>query len=73
MNKTPVLLAGLIGPCPECGNGRFEAVSDGELSNLLCMNCGACWHPEVSLVQRVDPAGCAGCASRQVCQDGVRA
>lgn len=36
MNQTVTLLAGLIGPCPACGNGRFQAVSDGELTNLLC-------------------------------------
>ena len=73
MNKTPALLASLVGPCPECGNGRFQAVSDGELTNLLCMRCGTCWHPEVSSVQRVDPAGCPGCASRPVCEAGLRA
>lgn len=73
MNKSTTLLAGLLGPCPGCGNGRCKAVSDGDLTNFLCEDCGACWHPEVSLVHRVDPAGCPGCASLAVCQAGVRA
>jgi uncharacterized protein (DUF983 family) len=55
MKNSDNLLAGLIGPCPQCGNGRFEAVSDGELTNLLCPGCGACWHAEVASVRRVDP------------------
>jgi len=67
MDGTVCMLAGLIGPCPECGNGRLEAVFDGETSNLLCRSCGNCWHSELSWVQRVDPATCPGCASRNVC------
>lgn len=70
MNTSATHLAGLVGPCPGCGNGRFQAVSDGEPTNLLCGACGACWHAEVSLVHRVDPAGCRGYASRSVCEGG---
>jgi hypothetical protein len=72
MNKSATLLAGLVGPCPGCGNGRFKAVSDGELTNLLCGDCGACWHPEMTSVHRVDPVACPGCASRAVCEAGVQ-
>ena len=57
----------LIGPCPNCGNGRLDAVFDGELTNFLCSRCGHCWHPELEWVQRVDPQSCPGCASRKVC------
>ena len=73
MNTSTTLLAGLIGPCPQCGNGRFEAVSDGDLTNLLCPGCGACWHAEVALVQRVDPPAGPGYQSQSVCEAGVPA
>ena len=29
------MLTGIIGPCPECGNGRLEAVIDGTATNFL--------------------------------------
>ena len=73
MTKTATLLASLVGPCPECGNGRLETVFDGALTNLLCRECRACWHPEVALVHRVDPLGCAGCGSRSICEAGAQA
>ena len=44
------MLSLLVGPCLECGDGRLEPVFDGELSNFLCRNCGACWHPELEWV-----------------------
>ncbi len=31
-------LASLIGPCPECGNGRLEAVSDGDPITLAVLS-----------------------------------
>jgi len=71
LTSAAATLSGLVGPCPECGNGRLEAVTDGELTNLLCSACGACWHPEVALVHRVDPAACRGCSSRSLCRAAV--
>ena len=72
MTKTATLLASLVGPCPECGDRRLHTVFDGALINLLCRECGARWHPEVAAVRRVDPAACAGCGSRLVCEAGAR-
>lgn len=63
----------LVGPCPECGNGRLQAVSDGERANFLCTTCGNCWHPELEWVERVNPATCAGCPSRAICLGARRA
>jgi hypothetical protein len=57
----------VVGPCPECGDGRVKAVYDGKLTNVLCPTCGACWHGEVDGISRVDPAVCPGCDSRSVC------
>ncbi len=68
MKDTSAQLARLVGPCPQCGNGRLMAVSDGELTNMLCTECGACWHPEMERVHRVDPQICPGCAARAACQ-----
>ena len=62
------MLAGRIGPCPSCGNGRLSPVSDGEETNFLCRECGACWHVSLGWVDRVNPATCPGCASRDVCE-----
>lgn len=69
---TVSLLAGLVGPCPDCGNGRLIAVTDGELVNFLCPGCGACWHPELDWVHRVNPDTCPGCIHRDVCQAAIR-
>lgn len=66
------LLAGLVGPCPECRNGTLEAVSDGDQTNFLCVNCGRCWHPEMAWVSRVDPVTCPGCPSRPTCLESRR-
>jgi len=67
MNDNLRSLASLIGPCPECGNGRLSAVSDGELTNFICRTCGSCWHPELDWVHRVNPATCPGCSQREIC------
>jgi len=56
-----------IGPCPECGHA-LRVVTDGEMANLLCPTCGACWHDELSWIHRVDPATCPGCSLRGVCR-----
>ena len=62
-------LAQLIGPCPECGNGRLQEVVDGEgTTNLLCRGCGGCWHVGFEWSRRVEPLTCAGCNDRDVCQ-----
>ena len=61
-------LARLMGPCPECGNGRLSAVHDEDgTTNFLCRDCGKCWHAELEWSQRVDPLTCPGCPSRDVC------
>ncbi|HWI02492.1 MAG TPA: hypothetical protein VNT52_01455 [Acidimicrobiales bacterium] len=66
-------LANLIGPCPECGNGRLQPVVDGEgTKNLLCRDCGSCWHAEFEWSRRVDPLTCPGCPSRELCQTARR-
>lgn len=72
-DNTVSLLAALVGPCPECGDGRLEAVFDGEGTNFLCRSCGCCWHPELDWVSRVNPATCPGCAGRDVCTAARRA
>lgn len=67
-------LAHLIGPCPGCGNGRLEAVVDGEgTTNFLCPGCGKCWHAELEWSRRVDPRTCPGCRARVVCATARRA
>ena len=63
----------LIGPCPECGNGRLEPVVDGVATNFLCRDCGNCWHAEFEWVHRVNPETCPGCPDREVCQTARRA
>jgi hypothetical protein len=61
-------LAHLIGPCPECGNGRLEPVVDDKgTTNFLCRHCGSCWHAEFEWSRRVDPLTCPGCPARDVC------
>ena len=72
-HPTPCLSAGLIGPCPECSNGRLQPVSDGDRTNFLCDRCGICWHAEVDAVSRVNPSTCPGCPQRDVCQASRRA
>ncbi len=67
MDNNHRLLACLMGPCPECGNGLLEAVSDGELTNFVCPQCGSCWHPELDWVHRIDPSTCGGCKAREPC------
>jgi len=69
MDEKTRMLAGRIGPCPTCGNGRLAAVSDGEQTNFLCHGCGSCWRVELGWTDRVNPENCPGCASRTVCED----
>ena len=72
MEQNLYTLSLLVGPCPDCGNGRLQAVSDGEAANFLCSTCGNCWHPELDWVQRVNPATCPGCPARAKCLDARR-
>lgn len=67
MDENLYLLASVIGPCPNCGNGRLQAVSDGELTNFVCTTCGSCWHPELDWVNRINPTTCPGCPERATC------
>lgn len=53
--------------CPHCGGSDFEAVTDGEDVNFLCLGCGLCWHVELGYVSRVDPDTCPGCRRRTDC------
>lgn len=62
----------LVGPCPECHEGRLRAVHDGEVTNFLCPACGSCWHAELDWVARVDPETCPGCSSRSLCEAARR-
>ena len=75
MTHNPLVrLAHLIGPCPECGNGRLEAVVDREgTANFLCRTCGNCWHAELEWSCRVDPVTCPGCPARDACSAARRA
>jgi hypothetical protein len=74
MTENPLLrLAQLLGPCPECGNGRMEAVHDDDgTTNFLCRSCGCCWHAELEWSRRVDPLTCPGCSARHVCEAARR-
>lgn len=69
----PLRLAQLLGPCPECGNGRMEAVLDDDgTTNFLCRGCGCCWHAELEWSRLVDPLTCPGCSARRVCEAARR-
>jgi hypothetical protein len=52
--------------CPAC-NGGLIAVSDGDMTNFLCAECGRCWHVELGRASRVDPVSCPGCPHRSTC------
>ncbi len=67
MDDNACLVASLVGPCPECGNGCLEPVSDGERMNFLCPKCGSCWHAELDWVHRVNPETCPGCSWQPSC------
>jgi hypothetical protein len=73
MSENLDTLSLLVGPCPECGNGLLQPVHDGERTNFLCPACGNCWHAELDWVNRVNPATCAGCPSRETCLGARRA
>lgn len=53
--------------CPNCGSSRFEAVTDGDDVNFLCLSCALCWHVELGYVSRVDPVTCPGCDHHEEC------
>jgi hypothetical protein len=53
--------------CRICGWARLLPLHDGELTNFLCPNCGACWHVEQGWMYRVNPATCPGCSHRDIC------
>lgn len=63
----PEPLGLLLEWCRGCGSSYLRAVIDGEISNILCRECGCCWHLEPGGVRRVDPRACPGCPSRPVC------
>ncbi|HVM01316.1 MAG TPA: hypothetical protein VM263_01500 [Acidimicrobiales bacterium] len=67
MEEATRMLAGRIGPCPNCGNGRLTPVFDGEETNFVCEHCGCCWHVGLGWIDRVNPATCPGCPRRRVC------
>lgn len=70
MESIAVLLAGIVGPCPNCGNGHLEPVRQGDATNFLCRSCRSCWHGEAEWVARVDPRTCDGCPMRDICGPG---
>jgi hypothetical protein len=53
--------------CPDCGSTQMRVVSDGEATNMLCLGCQRCWHPEAGFLSHVDPITCPGCPSRALC------
>lgn len=53
--------------CPGCGSQRLRVVTDGQLTNLLCLGCRRCWHPKRGFMVPVDPASCPGCSSASLC------
>lgn len=53
--------------CPGCGSPNVLAVTAGEHVNVLCRECGACWHRAGDRFRAVDPRACPGCPSRPVC------
>jgi hypothetical protein len=59
---------GWLHRCPGCASDELEAVSDGELVNFLCGECGRCWHVAHGWVARVSPPTCPGCPHRGECQ-----
>ena len=54
--------------CPDCGGATFRFVSDGQMTNMVCTACFACWHPELGQVSRVSPETCPGCALAPECR-----
>ena len=71
VDETTRMLAGRIGPCPTCGNGRLSPAFDGEETNFLCQECGSCWHLALGWVDRVNPQTCPGCPERPVCESAL--
>jgi hypothetical protein len=53
--------------CPGCGSSNLWAVIAGGQTNVLCRECGCCWHAEGSRFRPVDPRDCPGCPSQPVC------
>lgn len=53
--------------CPGCGSGNVRAVIAGATSNVLCRECGCCWHLEAGRFRAVDPRACPGCLAQPVC------
>jgi hypothetical protein len=58
--------------CPTCGQHTFECVTDGEMTNFLCLNCHMCWHVELGYVSHVDPQTCPGCHNYEDCMRRAR-
>jgi hypothetical protein len=53
--------------CPRCGSQNLRAVTGGEVTNVLCRECGCCWHVEPAVARLLDPRACPGCPSRPTC------
>jgi hypothetical protein len=55
--------------CPACRAETLTAVTDGDVTNFVCEECGRCWHLELGWVHRVDPRTCGGCGREDRCID----
>lgn len=53
--------------CPTCGSDALEVVSDGELTNIVCAGCLACWHFELGAIYAIPAGSCPGCRLRELC------
>lgn len=53
--------------CPGCGSSNVREVIAGGTSNVLCRECGCCWHLEADKFRAVEPRDCPGCSSQPVC------
>ena len=56
-----------LAACPACGSDALRAVHDGQLTNVLCTTCLACWHTELGVVYRIASATCLGCEFLDLC------
>lgn len=57
-----------LAACPACGSDALQAVSAGELVNLVCTTCWCCWHTDLGAVYRVPWMQCAGCEITELCR-----
>ena len=59
--------------CPTCGSHEFIPVTDNGAVHFLCDHCGRCWHVELGVVWRVDPATCSHCEHYTRCSEAFAA